>query len=251
MLKKIPKYLIAIALLTIIALVLMETLVMPFYVRQGKSRELIDVTSLDVKSALIMIRTSGFRGVVSDTIYTDQVAPNTVLDQFPKPGSIVKKKRTVRLKISQSEKMVKVPFLVGQSQRSAEILLKKLGLRMGAVTLDYSQIYPEGVIIDQIPDSMQSIPKGYNVRVIISQGRSPNEILVPSLFGLSKDAADVELENAGLKIGKIHYKQNEDLIPYTVLDQSIPAGTILEEAQLIDITVSVLDLQDIFQDVTN
>ncbi len=251
MLKKLAKYLITLGIITIIALILLEAVIMPFYVRQGKSKELIDVTSLDVRSALIMIRTSGFKGVVSDTIYTDQVEPNIVLDQYPKPGSIVKKKRTVRLKISQSERMVKVPYIVGQSQRSAEILLNKSGLKMGAVSKDYSPIYPEGVIIEQIPDSMQTIPKGYNVRVIISQGRSPNEILVPSLFGLSKDAAYVELEKAGLKIGKIHYKQNEDLIPYTVLDQSIPAGTVLEESKLIDLTVSVLDLQDIFQDVTN
>jgi serine/threonine-protein kinase len=251
MFKKLTKYLITLGFITIIALILFETVIMPFYVRQGKSKKLIDVTSLDVRSALIMIRTSGFRGVVSDTIYTDQVEPNTVLDQYPKPGSIVKKKRTVRLKVSQSEKMVKVPYIIGQSQRSAEISLKKLGLKIGSVSQDYSQDYPAGVIIDQMPDSMQSIPKGYNVRVIISQGRSPNDILVPSLFGLSKEAADIELGKAGLKIGKIHYKQNEDLIPYTVLDQSIPSGTILEEPELIDITVSVLDLQDIFQDLTN
>lgn len=248
---KIIKYLIALGLLTIVALILLETAIMPFYVRHGKNKEMIDVTSIDVKSAMIMLRTSGFKVTVTDTIYTSSVAPNIVLDQHPKPGAIVKKKRTVRLKISQSEKMVKVPYIIGQSERSAELLLNKIGLKIGAVSKDYSMIYPEGVIIEQIPDSAQTLPKGYNVRIVISQGRSPNDILVPSLFGLSKEAAELELQKTGLKIGKIHYKQNEDLIPYTVIDQSIQAGTVLEDPQLIDITVSVLDLQDIFQDVTD
>jgi serine/threonine-protein kinase len=174
-----------------------------------------------------------------------------VLDQYPKPGSIVKKKRTVRLKISQSEKMVKVPFIVGQSERSAELLLKRKELKLGTVNNDYSPDYPEGVIIEQFPDTMLTIPRGYNVNIVISLGRAPNDILVPSVFGLSKEAAEEELKKAGLKIGKIHYKQNEELIPYTVLDQSIPSGTALEKPEPIDLTISVLDLQDIFQDVTD
>ena len=83
----------------------------------------------------------------------------------------------------------------------------------------------------------------------MSKGRSPNDIQVPSLFGLSKEAAEIELRKSGLRIGKVRYKQNEDLIPYTILDQSIQAGTILDNPQNIDITVSVLDLQDIFEQV--
>ena len=248
---KIIKYIIVLGLLTIVAIILLESVILPFYVRHSKSKELVDVTSLDVKSAMIMIRTSGFKGVVADTIYTSEVEPNIVLDQHPKPGSVVKKKRTVRLKISQSEKLVEVPYIVGQSQRSANLILNEIGLKIGAISKAYSSLFPEGVINNQIPDSMQTLPKGYSVRIVVSQGRSPSDILVPSLFGLSKEAAELELQRAGLRIGKIHYKQNEDLIPYTVLDQSIAAGTILENSQLIEVTVSVLDLQDIFQDVTD
>jgi beta-lactam-binding protein with PASTA domain len=44
----------------------------------------------------------------------------------------------------------------------------------------------------------------------------------------------------------VSYQQNEDLIPYTVLDQSIIPGTVLDESTKIDLVVSILDLQDIF-----
>ena len=244
--KKILKHVIAIGIITVIIFILFELIIMPFYVRHGKSKELIDVTSMDIRSAMIMIRTSGFKGVVTDTIYTSAIEPNIVLDQYPEPGAIVKKGRTVRLKISQSEKLVIVPNIVGQSQRSAELLLNKVGLKIGAISKEYSVILPNGVIVNQMPDSTATLPKGYSVRVVISKGRSPNDIQVPSLFGLSKEAAELELRKTGLRIGRVHYKQNENLIPYTVLDQSIQAGTILENSQSIDITVSVLDLQDIF-----
>ena len=233
--KKILKHIIAISIITLIIVILFEMIIMPFYVRLGKSKELVDVTSMDVKSALIMIKTSGFKGVVTDTIYTSEVEPDIVLDQQPEPGAIVKKRRTVRLKISQAEKLVVVPNIIGQSERGAQLLLKQVGLKIGTISKAYNSIHPDGVIINQIPDSTETIPKGYSVRVVMSKGRSPNDIQVPSLFGLSKEAAEIELRKSGLKIGKVHYKQNEDLIPYTILDQSIQAGTILDNPQSIDI----------------
>ena len=249
--KKIFKHAIAISIITVILIILLEFIIMPFYVRHGKSKELVDVTLMDIKSAKIMIKTSGFKGIVTDTIYTSEIEPNIVLDQHPEPGTIVKKGRTVRLKISQTEKLVLVPNIIGQSQRSAELLLNKVGLKISTISREYSVIVPNGVIVNQMPDSTETLPKGYSIRVVISKGRSPNDIQVPSLFGLSKEAAELELQRIGLGIGKVHYKQNEDLIPYTVLDQSIQAGTILDSTQSIDITVSVLDLQDIFEQMTD
>jgi len=249
--KKILKYIITIIIITLVIITLFELIIMPFYVRHEKSKALVDVTSMDIKSAMIMIKTSGFKVAVKDTIYTSEIEPNIVLDQHPKAGSIVKKGRTVRLKISQVDKLVIVPNIVGQSQRSAELLLNKIGLNIGAISKEFSVTYPNGVIVDQIPDSSETLPKGYSVRVVISKGRSPSDIQVPTLFGLSKEAAELELQKVGLRIGKVHYKQNEDLIPYTVLDQSIQAGTILENSQSMDITVSVLDLQDIFDQMVD
>jgi len=247
--KNIYKHIIAIVIISIIIITLFEIMIMPYYVRLGKSKELVDVTSMDIRSALIMIKTSGFKGVVTDTIYTSEVEPDIVLDQHPEPGAIVKKRRTVRLKISQAEKLVLVPNIIGQSERSAQLLLNQVGLKIGTISKAYNSIHPDGVIIGQIPDSAETIPKGYSIRVVMSKGRSPNDIQVPSLFGLSKEAAEIALRKSGLRIGKVYYKQNEDLIPYTILDQSIQAGTILDSPQNIDITVSVLDLQDIFEQV--
>ena len=80
----------------------------------------------------------------------------------------------------------------------------------------------------------------------ISLGVPPNFFQVPNLFGLSKKKAIADLEKAGLTLGKVFYRQNEDLIPYTVLDQSISAETVLEKTTQINLTVSVLDMQDIF-----
>ena len=77
----------------------------------------------------------------------------------------------------------------------------------------------------------------------------PNFYKVPNLFGLSQNKAVENLVRSGLKLGKVIYRQNEDFIPYTVLDQSISADTSLEESTHVDLTVSVLYMQDIFNQI--
>ena len=52
-------------------------------------------------------------------------------------------------------------------------------------------------------------------------------------------------------MGKISYQQNEDLVPYTVLDQSIAPGTVLNQTIQVDLVVSILDLKDIFDKLSN
>ena len=84
---------------------------------------------------------------------------------------------------------------------------------------------------------------------LVSLGVPPNFFQAPNIFGLSKKKAIIEIEKSGFFLGKVYYRQNEDLIPYTVLDQSLKPGTVLEEPVKIDLTISVLDMQDIFNNI--
>ena len=82
-------------------------------------------------------------------------------------------------------------------------------------------------------------------------GLPPDFYQVPQLFGLSLNKAKKQITKSKLMLGKISYQQNEDLVPYTVLDQSIIPGTVLEEPTKINLVVSILDLQDIFDTLQN
>ena len=111
---------------------------------------------------------------------------------------------------------------------------------------EYNSDVPSGNVTWQYPKGGDLLGKGTGLHLTISLGVPPNFFQVPNLFGLSKKKAVEDLERAGFKLGKIFYRQNEDLIPYTVLNQSITAETVLEKPVSIDLTVSVLDMQDIF-----
>lgn len=226
--------------------ILFDQVIMPAYIRKDQTITVMDVKGKLLDRALKELDSEGFKGVVFDTVYTSKVDPLTIIDQYPLSGQKVKRGRTIRLKIARQEKMILVPALVGKSRRSAEISLQQLGLQIDTVYQEFNPDYPKGTVAWQFPKEGDQIKKGLGLQITVSQGLPPDFFQVPQLFGLSMKKANSELVKARLNVGKISYQQNEDLVPYTVLDQSIAPGTVLDRYTEIDLIVSILDLQDIF-----
>jgi len=244
--KKIAIYILFFSIVCILIVALFDSLLMPLYVRMDSGKYMVNVIDKKLNYAEKILESEGYRSIVSDTLFSASYEPGIVVDQYPNPNTRVKEGRTVRLKIAHTEKMVIIPDLIGRSFRSAELALNQMGLEVDTVYEEYNSDVPSGNVTWQYPKGGDMLNKGNGLHLTISLGVPPNFFQVPNLFGLSKKKAVSDLERAGFKLGKIFYRQNEDLIPYTVLDQSIVAETILEKSVKIDLTVSVLDMQDIF-----
>ena len=228
-----------------------EYLVMPAYTRQNQNRIMVDIKNRNIDDALKLLKSENYRYEVSDTLYTNKFQLGTIVDQYPKPNTRVKSGRTVRLKIAQPEKSVAIPNLIGQSRRSAELELNQMGLLIDTVYTEYNPEYPNGTIAWQYPKAGDRRKKGMGIQITVSKGMPPNFFQVPNLIGLSINQAKDLIFKSRLKVGKISYHQDQDLVPYTVLDQSIKNGTVLDVTATINLVVSVLDIQDIFNSLNN
>ena len=248
---KLTQYLLAFGAISFVVVILFEYIIMPMYTRHNTGQYLMDVQGKTLEEAIAMIEAEDFRAILSDTMYTNKVAEGIVVDQYPKPNMKVKTGRTVRLKISTSEKLVSIPNLIGQSLRSAELILQQASLLIDTVYFEYNPEFPKGTIAWQYPKANNTMKKGFGIQVTLSKGLPPDFYQVPNVIGLSLNQAKEYLAKARLKVGKISYHEDQDLVPYTVLDQSITEGTVLDRAMNIDLVVSVLDLQDIFNQLTN
>ena len=246
MISRFIHFILAFLTVSISLFILFDQAIMPAYIRKDKTITVMDVKGKLLDRALKELDSEGFKGLVFDTVYTSEVDPLTIIDQYPLSGQKVKRGRTIRLKIARQEKMILVPALVGKSRRSAEISLQQLGLQIDTVYQEFNPDYPKGTVAWQFPKEGDQIKKGLGLQITVSQGLPPDFFQVPQLFGLSMKKANSELVKARLNVGKISYQQNEDLVPYTVLDQSIAPGTVLNRYTEIDLIVSILDLQDIF-----
>jgi len=251
MINKFVHFIVALLTISGIVFLLFDWVIMPVYIRKEKTIRLIDIKNKKLDRAILELDSEGFKGMVFDTVYTSEIEPQTVIDQYPEPGKKIKKGRTVRLKISRPEKMIFVPNLVGQSKRSSEIALRQIGLEIDTIYNEFNPDYPKGTVAWQFPKAGDYINKGLGIQLTVSQGLPPDFFQVPQLFGLSLNKAKEELARSRLKVGKISYQQNEDLVPYTVLDQSISPGTVLDQSSQINLVISILDLQDIFDKLEN
>jgi len=239
----------SIGIITTIIIIVADFLIMPFYVRHGQGGYMVNVKGKQLDYALDILSSEGHKGVVSDTLFSSAFKPGIVIDQYPSTKMKVKEGRTVRLTISNAERSVIVPDLIGRSQRSAELDIRQVGLEIDTVYKEYNSDVPPGNVTWQYPKGGDMLSRGMGVHLTISLGVPPNFFQAPNVFGLSKKKALVEIEKSGFSLGKVFYRQNEDLIPYTVLDQSLKPGTVLEQAVKIDLTISVLDMQDIFNNI--
>jgi len=228
-----------------------EYLIMPIYTRQNQNRIMIDIINKHLDDAINILKSENYKYEVSDTLYTNKFQLGTIVDQYPKPNTRVKSGRTVRLKIAQPEKSVAIPNLIGQSRRSAELELNQMGLLIDTVYTEYNPEYPNGTIAWQYPKAGDRRKKGMGIQITVSKGMPPNFFQVPNLIGLSINQAKDLIFKSRLKVGKISYHQDQDLVPYTVLDQSIKNGTVLDASATINLVVSVLDIQDIFNNLNN
>ena len=76
--KKYFHYFIVLFIMGILLLILMETVLMPIYVRSGNTQKLIDVQNLHLQVALTRLDSEGLRGVVVDTVLTNNAIKKRV-----------------------------------------------------------------------------------------------------------------------------------------------------------------------------
>ena len=147
--------------------------------------------------------------------------------------------------------MIMIPDLVGRSIRSGKLELSEVGLMVDSLISEYDADVPVDVIRWQYPRAGDYLRRGSGRTIIISKGKPPDFYQMPQLFGLSLEKADQQLAKSQLPLGRITYRQNEDLVPYTILEQSIVSGTILDKPVPIDVTVSILDLNDVYNQLSD
>lgn len=223
------------AIACVLVALLFNYIVLPQFTRHGQERILLDVQGLSWEEARHLLELEKFTPVKGKSIARDDIEPFKVVAQMPRPGTRVKLGRRVYLDISIPLENVEFPDLVGKTLRSAEILMEDNNLNIDSVSYGFSDM-PREVIYWQSIEAGASVRPGSGVHVMISLGLSNWE--VPTVVNMSFEDAYKAINNAGLRIGTVSYRDRNDLLPNTVIYQSVPGTTVLTVPQPIDLIVS-------------
>ncbi|HTP12252.1 MAG TPA: PASTA domain-containing protein [Bacteroidota bacterium] len=222
----------------LVLLFVVNNLVMPYYVQQGKTTKVPSVVGENVDRALITLRQAGLTPRVAETRIDKQIPIGSVALQNPPGGSEVKFGRGVYLTVSGGEPLVDVPSLRGKSLRDARFTLERTALVLGTIQYRTSAEFPENTIIDQAIPEGTEVKNGSRIDVTVSQGRDSTKTPVPNVTMKSLVEAQKLLDQTGYKIGTVTYRMNPDLLPNTVLDQLPKGGELLSLGQPVSLIVS-------------
>lgn len=170
--------------------------------------------------------------------FNDRFPQGTILRQSPQPGLTVREGKVIRLTLSQGGETSFVPELVGQTLRSAEILLRGNQLRLGEIQTQPSIRYAKDVVIAQEPLSRKIVPKGTSVQITISEGAPEDgSLLMPDFSGKSWKEVKEWAKEFGLEVT---YTADSNYIADSeiVLNQEIAPDLPLDKSKSIKFVIS-------------
>jgi len=164
---------------------------------------------------------------------SDTVKAGRVVDQNPEQGQRIVKGSPVTITVSKGPPPVAIPDLSGQLAGAAQTTLQGLGFRVEQ-RQDFSATVPTGFVIGTKPAGGSSAPKGSTVTLIVSRG--PRTFAMPNVVGMSREAAQAQLQASGLIVNVVVIPQspNTDLVVLT----SPAAGTTVRQGDRVTIYVT-------------
>ena len=236
--KTIYKYIISLICFAILGLFLLDNVFLSVYVNKNKDIYLPDVRFIDSLIAEKELKELGFEVEILFSDYNSENIPGNVIKISPRPFSKLKSGRIIKLTVASDKNDIILEDFTNISLRNAELILKRLDLKIDTLLYEYNNDIKKNHIISQFPKPSKLLKSNDLVTFIISQGQAPNYYVTPNLINLNIYKAKEKISRAGLILGNIKYEYSKDYLNNTVLEQDKTPGMKLSFPTRINIIVS-------------
>jgi len=175
---------------------------------------------------------------VEDKLFSGQYPANQIISQVPPRGTRVKLGQHIHVLVSLGPPRVKVPELVGDTVRAAQITAVQRGLTVGDVAAVHWPGSETDQVVAQDPPAAKADVKSPAVNLLVSLGETPATFLCPSFVGRPLAEARGVLEKAGFKVGQVVPIPTTVAPADTILGQTPPAGSKIGLDVAIDFQVA-------------
>lgn len=197
-------------------------LLLDVYTQHGDEVEVPDFEGIYINDLEKFVEGHDLNFEIVDSVYSNESAKGTVVDQDPNAGSKVKRNRVIYLTVNAMlTKKVKMPDLIDLSLKQATSLLETYGLKVGSLR------YVEGLP----PVMSQSfkgkpisggdlIEVGSKIDLVLGRGNDGGLIAIPNLLGLTLSEVRLILASKSLLLGQITQDAGADSTVARVWKQS-------------------------------
>jgi serine/threonine-protein kinase len=214
---------------TLVVVALAATLGWWFGAGPGALRALPTLTNRTVAAAQSAIRDLNQNIEISNE-YSSDIAQGRIIRSEPGAGSLVFSGASLKLVVSLGPELKTVPSLLGKNLAEATIEITKAGFVFGGADAWFNDI-PAGHVFDYTGSDSKKIAAGSSINLKVSLGP------IPSVAGITQDAAVTLLTAAGLKVDSVKTEYS-DSVPAGQVISLVPLSQPLGENGSVEITVS-------------
>jgi eukaryotic-like serine/threonine-protein kinase len=162
--------------------------------------KLVGMTPLEAERA---VAASGLEVVVERQFYSPDIPQGRIMSQVPLEGVKVRRGWAVRVAQSLGPQRVAIPDVTSQSERVAELNVRRRGLELGSIAEVNLPDARAGQVVSQSPPANArgvSLPK---ISLLISSGPEPAAFVMPNFVGQPLGSVTLALQDAGIKVGRV------------------------------------------------
>jgi len=187
---------------------------LPATTNLGESITVPDLLGMKIEEIEKFLTDHDLQYEVSDSAYSADYDPLTVLRQFPKAGAKVKENRKILISINRvTPPTVPVPDLIDGARINAEAVLKSNELKRGKIILEPGPFLYLVTGMRYKGKSIEAgvrVPKGAEIDLIVMDGNGRADFKISDLIGDSYERALFKLKGWNLHLGDVEIPDGID-----------------------------------------
>ncbi len=202
--------------------------------------EVPDVKGLTFEEAQAELYEKGLGIKNAGSSASEQYEAGQIISQTPDALTKAEEHTTIEVIVSSGKGEVSVPSVTGMDETTAYNTLSNAGFTP-VKDYAYNGDVAQGNVIEQSPAAGSLGKSGDSVKIVISRGTEQEgaaTIAVPSVLGLTEDAARAAIQNAGLTVGNITSGNSDTVASGQIISQSPAADAAVDPNTAVDFVVS-------------
>ena len=192
--------LLSLVLLTVALVSALTAMRFAIHGREVTIPKLVGMTPLEAERAVAV---SGLEVVVERQFYSPDIPEGRIMSQVPLAGVKVRRGWAIRVAQSLGPQRVAIPDVTGESERVAELNVRRRGLDLGSVAQVNLPDAPADQVVSQSPPAKASGVSAPKISLLVSRGPEPAAYVMPNFVGQPLGSVTLALQDVGIKVGKV------------------------------------------------
>jgi beta-lactam-binding protein with PASTA domain len=192
--------LLSLVLLTVALVSALTAMRFAIHGREVTIPRLVGMTPLEAERARAV---SGLEVVVERQFYSPDIPEGRIMSQVPLAGVKVRRGWAIRVAQSLGPQRVAIPDVTGESERVAELNVRRRGLDLGSIAQVALPDAPADQVVSQSPPAKASGVSVPKISLLVSRGPEPAAYVMPNFVGQPLGSVTLARQDAGIKVGKV------------------------------------------------